>query len=104
MITRLLGLLLAALVFWFVGRLLRAATGAQPRRREPGAGAAGGPAPGASGGPRRRIDGPMVRDKICNTFLARENALIVRDGQEEHFFCSERCRSAFLNQKQAATH
>jgi len=43
-----------------------------------------------------RDEGAMVRDRICETFLPRSRAiLLLRDGQE-HFFCSEGCRSRFL--------
>jgi YHS domain-containing protein len=38
----------------------------------------------------------MVRDRICETFLPKSRAiLLLRDGQE-HFFCSEDCRSRFV--------
>jgi YHS domain-containing protein len=43
-----------------------------------------------------RDEGSMVRDRICETFLPRSRAiLLLRDGQE-HFFCSEDCRSRFV--------
>ncbi len=39
-----------------------------------------------------RIQGTMVRDEVCNTYLPREDALCdVRDGREV-FYCSEECR------------
>lgn len=42
--------------------------------------------------PKPRIQGEMVRDEVCNTYLPREDALReVRDGREV-FFCSEECR------------
>jgi uncharacterized protein len=42
--------------------------------------------------PEARIQGAMVRDEVCNTYLPREDAIReVRDGREL-FFCSERCR------------
>ena len=38
----------------------------------------------------------MVRDRNCNTFVARESAVrALVDGQEQ-FFCSEQCRDAWL--------
>jgi YHS domain-containing protein len=54
--------------------------------------------------PSRRPAGPsrlpaedtMVRDRICNTFVPRRRALVERRGGEESYFCSERCRRAFL--------
>ena len=35
---------------------------------------------------------PLVRDRVCNTFLPRDRALsVLVDGREEHF-CSSACR------------
>jgi len=45
---------------------------------------------------------PMVRDRVCNTFLPRARALEARVGDETHFFCSESCRSRFLESSGAA--
>jgi YHS domain-containing protein len=40
----------------------------------------------------RQMRGEMVKDEICNTYIAREEALTeVRDGVER-YFCSEECR------------
>jgi YHS domain-containing protein len=58
-----------------------------------------------SGSSRRtapRFEGAMVRDRICSTFLPRSRALLVRDGGDEHFFCSEACREAFLSRHRLA--
>jgi YHS domain-containing protein len=33
---------------------------------------------------------------MCNKFLPRSSALLLKDGEEEHFFCSEACRDRFL--------
>lgn len=46
-----------------------------------------------------RFEGAMVRDRICQTFLPRSRALSLRCGDEEHFFCSETCRAAFLSRR-----
>lgn len=35
---------------------------------------------------------PMVRDRVCNTFLPRSRALVVHSGGEDLFFCSPACR------------
>ena len=35
---------------------------------------------------------PMVRDRVCNTFLPRSRALVLHVGGEDLFFCSEACR------------
>ena len=45
---------------------------------------------------------PMVRDRVCNTFLPRARALEARVGDETHFFCSEACRNRFLESSRAA--
>lgn len=40
----------------------------------------------------REVQGVMVKDEICGTYVPRDEALReVRDGVE-HFFCSEECR------------
>lgn len=46
-----------------------------------------------------QIQGKMVKDEVCNTYLPQEEALKeITDGQE-HFFCSTECRQKFLEQK-----
>ena len=40
----------------------------------------------------REIQGVMVKDDVCNTYIPKDEAIReVRDGQER-FFCSEECR------------
>lgn len=42
--------------------------------------------------PPRQIQGVMVKDEVCHTYIPKEEAIReVRDGQE-HFYCSEECR------------
>ena len=83
MIARWFWLLLAVVGWLLLRRLLR---------REPASRPA---APGSK--ERTRVGEPMVRDRICNTFLPRSKAIVHRDkGGAEHFFCSESCRSAYL--------
>jgi YHS domain-containing protein len=80
---------LAVIGFWLVVRsLIRAFRTPRPEPLH----AAGKP----------RFEGAMVRDRVCETFLPRNRALIVRDGDEEHFFCSETCRQSFLGRHRAA--
>jgi YHS domain-containing protein len=79
---RLLGLIAFLVLGWLFGRALR---GGPPRR----GGFAPRPEPLEDGG-------PMVRDRVCNTFLPRSRALRLEFSGEEQFFCSEACRSAFL--------
>jgi uncharacterized protein len=43
----------------------------------------------------RQIQGVMVKDDVCNTYIPREEAIReVRNGRER-FFCSEECRQKF---------
>ncbi|OGD15606.1 MAG: hypothetical protein A2V76_00475 [Candidatus Aminicenantes bacterium RBG_16_63_14] len=43
----------------------------------------------------RQVQGVMVKDEICGTYIPREEALTeIRDGAEHHF-CSEECRRKF---------
>ena len=44
---------------------------------------------------------PMVRDRVCNTFLPRSGALVVHSGGEDLFFCSETCREKYSVAKKA---
>ena len=81
----LLGLAFFA-VFWWLRQLLRSrrvqakpAAGARPRKTG--------------------VPAPMVRDRVCNTYLAKDRALSVSVDGEEHFFCSERCRERFLAER-----
>lgn len=77
---RRLGVLLALLgIAWLVARMIR---DVRPRRR-------------SASDPLER-DAPMVRDRVCNTFLPRAQAVVARFGADEHFFCSESCRQKFL--------
>ena len=80
MIRRLFWIALAALLYWLLRQLGRAAA-QEPRRR-------------AEVSPR--FEGAMVRDRECQTFLPRARALSVRAEDGEHFFCSSGCREAFL--------
>jgi len=51
---------------------------------------------GDSGGKGRRHARELVRDKVCNTFLARDSAISARVGRETLYFCSEDCRRRHL--------
>lgn len=81
MIRRLLVLVLAAIgAWWLMRRLSNSVAAADATRRSV----------------VPRFEGAMVRDRICRTFLPKHRALTVREGDEEHFFCSDACRSAYL--------
>jgi YHS domain-containing protein len=59
------------------------------------------PARGRSHGGPPALDGSLVRDRVCQTFVPRSRALVVRDDDGEHFFCSDACRSAFEDKRRA---
>ena len=88
MIRQLLLLLLGLLTaMWWSRRLLAAS-----RRQRP--------VSGAQAGPRQVKDlGPMVRDRVCNTYLPKSRALAANVDSQEHFFCSEKCRREFLSHR-----
>jgi YHS domain-containing protein len=72
---RLLLLLLAMVAYW----MLRRGRRTQPPRTTPR-----GAAPAAPD--------PMVRDRICNTFLPRSRARVLEEAGETLFFCSQACQ------------
>jgi uncharacterized protein len=41
---------------------------------------------------RREIQGVMVKDEICGTYIPREDALIEKRDGVEYYYCSEECR------------
>ncbi len=85
LIRRILAWLAAAFVVLLVARLIRRASAVRV----------------ASSRATPRFEGAMVRDRICETFVPRARALALRTGGEEHFFCSEACRAAFLARHRA---
>ena len=48
-----------------------------------------GPGPG-SNVPSRGVQ--MVRDPVCGVFVVPERAVVLADGRERLYFCSEACR------------
>jgi hypothetical protein len=86
-IRRLLVLVVAAIGAWWLMRRLANGVAVAEAARRPAV---------------PRFEGAMVRDRICQTFLPKHRALTVREGDEEHFFCSDACRSAYLSRRRAA--
>jgi len=80
----LLRLLLVLLVVRLVGRFVMAAVGGY--RGEVGAPAARPPLEGRE----------LVRDRICNTFVARDRAVVATVAGEVEHFCSTACRDQAL--------
>ena len=82
--------LIAIILFGAVILILRRLAGLlAPSSREPQAGARGTGAEAAI---------PLVRDKVCNTYLPRNRALEASVRGEALYFCSEDCRRRFLSE------
>ena len=47
-------------------------------------------------GPAARSARDLVRDRICNTFVPRDSALVATIGGHEEHFCSAACRDQAL--------
>lgn len=82
MLQRLLGALALLGLGWLLSRMIFGSR-RRPAARRPRA-------------ERLSSQGSMVRDRVCNTFLPRSQAIAARVGGEEQFFCSEACRDRFL--------
>ena len=50
------------------------------------------PRPGTRPQPRREIQGVMVKDEVCGTYIPRDEALSEVRGGIERYYCSEECR------------
>lgn len=87
MLGRLFSVVFVVILGWLLGRLLRLSSRGRPAQGRPRSAAGGAP----------RAAGVMVRDRVCNTYLPRPQALTVNRGGQEHFFCSESCRGRFLD-------
>ena len=83
MIQRLFLVIVVGALMWWLRGLVR-------RMQQPQ-----GPKIDPSAEPVRDL-GPMVRDRVCNTFIPRSRALTTRLDSDEHYFCSEDCRRKFL--------
>lgn len=83
MIARWISFLLFILAGWLIKRLLTRSsspqTGSAPRSTAPRSGEL------------------MVRDPVCKAFITRGSAVSLDRGREHLFFCSTRCRDAFLS-------
>lgn len=67
----------------------------------------GGVIEGLSGGSTSsRVPGPstprgvqMARDPVCGTYVVPERAIPLVAGGQQHFFCSPKCRDAFVGHR-----
>jgi hypothetical protein len=82
----LLALLFVRLVFGWLGSALRSL----------GAGR-------GMGKPAVRPSQDLVRDRICNTFLPRQSAVVATVGGEPQYFCSSACRDKAVAAVRAAS-
>ena len=55
--------------------------------------------PSRPGRSQPKLSGTMVKDEVCNTYLAKDEALVEHLDGEDHYFCSPECRSKFLEQR-----
>lgn len=46
--------------------------------------------------------GEMVKDPNCGTYVDKDGAIRVREGEKVHVFCSYECRDKFIKKLQAA--
>ena len=51
---------------------------------------------------RRMAAGEMVKDPECGTYVAIEDSISIRDGDQAWFFCSYECRDKFMKKLEAA--
>ena len=72
-------------LFRLVAAIVRAVQAPAPRPRE----AAPAPSAPAAGG-------ELVRDRVCNTFLPKERALVAEVSRTREYFCSPACRDRAL--------
>lgn len=79
-------LIVVRLLFRGIAALVRALQGPATRTR----GAA--PAPAAP----TALAGELVRDRVCNTFLPKERALVAEVSGTREYFCSPACRDRAL--------
>ena len=89
----LLRILLVLLVIRLVGRFV---SGGGPRLSRPGRGAGPGP---------RLASRELVRDRVCNTFVARDRALVATvDGEERALLLGRLPRPALAGARPKAMH
>jgi YHS domain-containing protein len=91
MLTRiLLGILLLALVFRAIGRLISGIVdGASSGQRH-------GRVPRQPGNVPEK-NAVMERDPVCGTFVVPARAISARGPDGTQYFCSEKCRQAYLS-------
>ena len=79
-------ILILGILFYILYRLLMAG-----RKKKKAASASAG-----TELPRQDV---LVEDPVCHTYIPKKQAIVYRDGDESHYFCSEKCRDTFRAEK-----
>ena len=46
---------------------------------------------------KKRVDsGEMVKDPVCGTYVEKDSAITVRNGEQTLYFCSYECRKKYI--------
>lgn len=85
MLLSLIKIILYALLFYVVYRLLRFFSALSRLKK--------------ASKPPNPPSGTMVKDDMCNTYLPKEDAIKEIYEGKEYYFCSKECRQKFLEQK-----
>lgn len=62
----------------------------------------GKPSPSPFGSSTLPAQDVLVEDPFCHTFVPKRNAIMLKQGVETLYFCSEKCYEAYLSQKGAS--
>lgn len=86
MLTSLLKIILYALLFYVIYKLIRFFSAINRLKK-------------VSKPPKNRPSSMMVKDEMCNTYLPEEDAIKEILEGREYYFCSKECQQKFLEQK-----
>ena len=45
---------------------------------------------------KRMESGEMVKDPVCGTYVEKDSAITVRNGEQTLYFCSYECRNKYI--------
>ena len=48
-----------------------------------------------------RIDDVMVKDPVCGSYFPQRDGVVLKDGEHELHFCSEKCRDRYQSSKKS---
>ena len=46
---------------------------------------------------KRMESGEMVKDPVCGTYVEKDSAITVRNGEQTLYFCSYECRQKYID-------